>query len=160
MKRFTLFAIVVATCFLLGWHFALSGEKDKDFAAELVRIPPKEPKDAIKSFTLAPGFRIELVACEPLIRSPVAIDFDEDGRLYVCEFPEYNLHDDPTFKEKGCVKRLEDTGVITGYRAVLSDASGEILQHLSRDLDRDESGRAAPARPAQAAVRAGAASAG
>ena len=79
-----------------------------DLAKELPRIPPKEPKDAIKTFTIAPGFRIELVACEPLIRSPVAIDFDEDGRLYVAEFPEYNLHDDPTFKEKGCIKRLED----------------------------------------------------
>jgi putative membrane-bound dehydrogenase-like protein len=81
----------------------------EDLAKELPRIAPKEPKDAIKTFTLAPGFRIELVACEPLIRSPVAIDFDEDGRLYVAEFPEYNLHDDPNFKEKGCIKRLEDT---------------------------------------------------
>src|SRR6187200_2471584 len=95
-----LFPIVVLSCILLAWHGAVSGEKD--LAAELVRIPPKEPKEAAKSFTLAPGFRIELVASEPLIRSPVAIDFDEDGRLYVCEFPEYNLHDDPTFKEKGC----------------------------------------------------------
>ena len=76
---------------------------------ELPRVPPTEPRDAIRSFTLAPGFRIELVACEPEIRSPVAIDFDEDGRLYVAEFPEYNLHDDPTFKEKGAIKRLEDT---------------------------------------------------
>ncbi|MBX9679495.1 MAG: c-type cytochrome [Gemmataceae bacterium] len=79
-----------------------------DLGKELPRIAPKEPKDAVKTFTIAPGFRIELVACEPLIRSPVAIDFDEDGRLYVAEFPEYNLHDDPTFKEKGCIKRLED----------------------------------------------------
>ena len=78
-------------------------------ADDLPRTPPTEPKDAIKSFTLAPGFRIELVACEPAIRSPVAIDFDENGRLFVVEFPEYNLHDDPTFKERGAIKRLEDT---------------------------------------------------
>jgi putative membrane-bound dehydrogenase-like protein len=78
-------------------------------ADELPRVPPTEPRDAIKSFTLAPGFRIELVACEPAIRSPVAIDFDEDGRLYVAEFPEYNLQGDPTFKEHGAIKRLEDT---------------------------------------------------
>ncbi len=80
-----------------------------DLSAELPRILPKEPKDAIETFKIAPGFRIELVACEPLIRSPVAIDFDESGRLFVAEFPEYNLHDDPNFKEKGCIKRLEDT---------------------------------------------------
>ena len=78
-------------------------------ADELPRVPPTEPREAVKTFTLAPGFRIELVACEPTIRSPVAIDFDEDGRLYVAEFPEYNLHDDPTFKERGAIKRLEDT---------------------------------------------------
>jgi putative membrane-bound dehydrogenase-like protein len=78
-------------------------------ADELPRVPPTEPRDAIKTFSLAPGFRIELVACEPLIRSPVAIDFDEDGRLYVAEFPEYNLQGDPTFKERGAIKRLEDT---------------------------------------------------
>jgi putative membrane-bound dehydrogenase-like protein len=78
-------------------------------ADELPRVPPTEPRDALKTFTLAPGFRIELVACEPSIRSPVAIDFDEDGRLYVAEFPEYNLQGDPTFKERGAIKRLEDT---------------------------------------------------
>ncbi|WP_334420479.1 MULTISPECIES: tonB-system energizer ExbB [unclassified Bradyrhizobium] len=33
---------------------------------------------------------------------------------------------------------------IAGYRALLSDASGEILQHLSRDLERRERGNAGP----------------
>lgn len=41
---------------------------------------------------------------------------------------------------------------ITGYRAVLSDASGEVLQHLSRDLERQErsghSANGSPSRPA------------
>src|SRR5438309_1514889 len=57
--------------------------KDKDFAAELPRIAPKSPADAVKTFKLAPGFKIELVASEPALRSPVAVDFDEDGRMYV-----------------------------------------------------------------------------
>jgi biopolymer transport protein ExbB len=35
---------------------------------------------------------------------------------------------------------------ITGYRATLSDASGEILRHLSRDLERRQRGGAAPSR--------------
>src|ERR1700677_5315503 len=65
---------------------------DKDYAAELPRIAPTEPKDALKTFKLAPGFKIEIAAAESLIRSPVAVDFDEDGRMYVAEFPEYNLH--------------------------------------------------------------------
>ena len=83
--------------------------KDKDYAAELPRVAPKEPRDAVKTFKLAPGFQIELAASEPAIRSPVAVDFDEDGRMYVAEFPEYNQHGNPKFKEKGAIKLLEDT---------------------------------------------------
>ena len=104
------YSIIVLTLFA-GW-FAL-GEayeaKEKDYAAELPRIAPKEPKDAIATFKLAPGFKIELAASEPSIRSPVAVDFDEDGRMYVAEFPEYNQHGNPKFKERGSIKLLEDT---------------------------------------------------
>ena len=82
---------------------------DKDYAAELPRIPATEPKDAPATFKLAPGFKIELAASEPAIRSPVAVDFDEDGRMYVAEFPEYNQHGNPKFKERGAIKLLEDT---------------------------------------------------
>src|SRR5713226_1976235 len=82
---------------------------NKDYAAELPRIAPKEPKDALATFKLAPGYRIELAASEPAIRSPVAVDFDEDGRMYVAEFPEYNQHGNPKFKERGSIKLLEDT---------------------------------------------------
>jgi putative membrane-bound dehydrogenase-like protein len=82
---------------------------DKDFSKELPRIPPKEPADALKTIQVPPGFHVELVASEPAIRSPVAIDFDEDGRMYVIEFPEYNVLDNPKFKEKGAVKVLEST---------------------------------------------------
>jgi putative membrane-bound dehydrogenase-like protein len=82
---------------------------DKDFSAELPCIPPKEPADAIKTIHVPPGFHVELVAAEPLIRSPVAIDFDEDGRMFVAEFPEYNQIDNPNFKEHGCIKVLEST---------------------------------------------------
>src|ERR1700677_5074159 len=85
---------------------------DKDYAAELPRIPPTEPKDALKTFKLAPGFKLELAAAEPMIRSPVAVDFDEDGRMYVAEFPEYNQHgvkDEKIKKVRGSIKLLEDT---------------------------------------------------
>jgi biopolymer transport protein ExbB len=57
---------------------------------------------------------------------------------------------------------------IAGYRALLSDASGEVLQHLSRDLERDERSQrissdtinAAPARSAPVAARSSTLSAG
>jgi putative membrane-bound dehydrogenase-like protein len=86
-----------------------AGDPKKDFASELPRIAPKEPADALKTIQVPPGFHVELVASEPLIRSPVAIDFDEDGRMYVAEFPEYNQIDNPKFKDHGCIKLLEST---------------------------------------------------
>ena len=40
-----------------------------------------------ETFVLPPGYRVELVAKEPLVIDPIAIDFDADGRLWVLEMP-------------------------------------------------------------------------
>ena len=70
----------------------------------------KDPAEALEEFVPRPGFRVELAAAEPLLRSPVAMDFDEDGRLYVAEFPEYNEYGDGRSRTaKGCIRLLEDT---------------------------------------------------
>ena len=45
---------------------------------------------------LDPGFRLELVASEPDVQSPVAMDIDEEGRLFVVEMPGYPLDVSPT----------------------------------------------------------------
>ena len=83
---------------------------DKDYGAELPRFPMKSPAESLRAIVPRPGFRVELAAAEPLLRSPVAIDFDEDGRLYVAEFPEYNQYADARSRTaKGCVRLLEDT---------------------------------------------------
>ena len=46
---------------------------------------PLSPEEAIRAFRVEPGLRLELVAAEPLVASPVAMAFDERGRLYVAE---------------------------------------------------------------------------
>lgn len=110
----TLVAAVVAAIFALaagGGGDEPPSKKDaadKDYAAELPRIPPKTPDEAQKAFVVRPGFRVELAAAEPLLRSPVAMDFDEDGRLYVAEFPEYNEYAGTKPHGKGCLRLLED----------------------------------------------------
>jgi mono/diheme cytochrome c family protein/glucose/arabinose dehydrogenase len=43
------------------------------------------PKEALKLFRLVDGYHMELVASEPIVQDPVAIDFDADGRMYVVE---------------------------------------------------------------------------
>jgi len=111
-------------CFPAWWLFAAllaaltfalladpaSGQKaDKDYGAELPRIPPRTPAEALKAFQTRPGFHIELVAAEPLVQSPVAMDVDENGRMFVVEFPEYNQNLNKAFQGHGCVRMLEDT---------------------------------------------------
>jgi hypothetical protein len=39
-------------------------------------------EDALSTFELEPGFKIELLAAEPLISDPVDMEIDEYGRLY------------------------------------------------------------------------------
>ena len=78
----------------------------QDFKSQLPRIPPTEPADALKTFTVAPGFKIEQVAAEPLVNSPVAMEWDENGRLFVCEMRGYSENRDEAVSR---VSMLEDT---------------------------------------------------
>ncbi|MFK8048117.1 MAG: family 16 glycoside hydrolase [Halioglobus sp.] len=72
--------------------------------------PVLTPEQAIESFRVAPGFEVELVAAEPLVEDPVAMAWDEYGRLYVVELRGYmpdaygTGRNDPV----GQVVRLED----------------------------------------------------
>jgi putative membrane-bound dehydrogenase-like protein len=50
---------------------------------------PLSPKDELATFKTLPGFKVELVAAEPDVIDPVAMCFDERGRLFVCEMIGY-----------------------------------------------------------------------
>src|SRR5262245_11275176 len=78
---------------------------DRDYAAELPRIPATEPAAAMKTFHVAPGFRIEQVAAEPLVADPVAVAFDENARLYVVEMRGYSENKDEHLSR---IRLLED----------------------------------------------------
>jgi putative membrane-bound dehydrogenase-like protein len=66
--------------------------------------PPFSPKDALTTFRLAEGFRIELVAAEPEVGDPIAIAFDPQGRIYVVEMIDYPDERKPG----GRIRLLED----------------------------------------------------
>lgn len=53
--------------------------------------PPKSAAEQLKTFQIEPGFRLELVAAEPLVKDPVAIAFDADGRMFVAEYGDYPI---------------------------------------------------------------------
>jgi len=44
--------------------------------------PVLSPEAAMKTFFMAPGYHLELVASEPMIEEPILIDWDPDGRLW------------------------------------------------------------------------------
>ncbi|HEV3163833.1 MAG TPA: PVC-type heme-binding CxxCH protein [Isosphaeraceae bacterium] len=69
--------------------------------------PPLSPAEAIKKMTVPEGFQVELVASEPEIVNPVAMTFDECGRIWITESLEYPRK--PAGRGRDRVKVLEDT---------------------------------------------------
>lgn len=68
--------------------------------------PPYGPREALATFEIEPGFRIELFAAEPDIVDPVDMEIDENGRIYVVENPGYPLDVEGRL---GRVKLLRDS---------------------------------------------------
>lgn len=125
--------IVVGLCFSILAAQSVLAQIPKPTDAP----PPLSPTAAAKAIEVSPGFRLEVVASEPLITEPSGVCWDEQGRFYVCELHGYNLEGqlevdelnksgqldttvrriqaDDRFKEAakpgtfGVVKRLQDT---------------------------------------------------
>ncbi|MEO5801902.1 MAG: PVC-type heme-binding CxxCH protein [Verrucomicrobiota bacterium] len=116
-------AFVVAILFSTTCLYGQNGDKkDTPGEVQIAPIPPEKippapvltPEQALKSFKLAPGFHIELVASEPLVHDPVAMTFAPDGKMWVVEMSGYM----PNAEGKG-----EDAPV--GKIAVLEDTDGD-----------------------------------
>src|SRR5258708_4116563 len=69
--------------------------------------PALSPAEAVQRMTVPAGFSVELVASEPEIVNPVAMTFDERGRLWVTESLEYPRSEPGPGRDR--VKVLEDT---------------------------------------------------
>jgi len=72
--------------------------------------PPNDPRpaeEAAKLMTVPPGFTVEVVAAEPDLVNPVAMTFDERGRIWVTESLEYPRRSAGPGKDR--IKILEDT---------------------------------------------------
>ena len=70
---------------------------------------PLIPSEAQKSFTLPEGYEMRLFASEPDVINPVAMTWDERGRLWVLELFEYPSGAPEGSKPRDKVKVLEDT---------------------------------------------------
>ena len=66
---------------------------------------PTRPEKAAEKLEVHPEFDISLVASEPLINKVMNVDWDEKGRLWVCETPEY-----PNGRRELNVEKWKDSG--------------------------------------------------
>ena len=106
---------LAALC-LAAVAFAQIGDKAGEPQMQLVpdnQIPPSPaltPREELKTFQLAKGYRISLVASDPQIGDPVAAQFGPDGRLWVVEMQGYMPDLDGTNEDQphGRVVVLED----------------------------------------------------
>lgn len=73
--------------------------------------PRLSPEEQLETFKIAPGFRVELVASEPMVETPVALNWDADGRMWAVEMRAYMPNVDGTGEDAlvGRVSVLEDT---------------------------------------------------
>ena len=100
--------------------------------------PPLSPEEALKTFYMPPGYRVELVASEPLIQEPVAIDWDPDGRLWAVEMPGFmaNITGSNEHDPIGRVVVLEDTNDDGRMDKRTVFADGLVLARSLKVLDR------------------------
>lgn len=99
---------------------SLMGCKEKTYRdqiyskPEIVREAPSDfltPEESMETFYLPEGFKIELVASEPMINEPVDIAWDGNGRMYVTQMETYmqNVDGDGTDEPTSRIMLLEDT---------------------------------------------------
>ena len=137
----------VSAVLLFAAVLTVSGQQsspvNRPWPPELQKVSPDSPAlspaDALKTFYMPPGYRIELVASEPLIQDPIVIDWDRQGRLWAVEMPGFvpNLQaPEPYMEPVGKVVVLEDTDKdgVMDKRTVFAD--GLVLARSLKVLDR------------------------
>lgn len=70
----------------------------------------EEPIISLDEYHIEAGFELELIAAEPLLKAPVAIDFDSKGRIWVAQMPGYmsDMQGSEEDKPTGSIVILED----------------------------------------------------
>ena len=103
----------ICTVPLLAQRGDKKGEEQKPLP-EHIEVPPapvRTPEEEAATFKLVPGFRAELIAADPLVGDPIAMQFGPDGRLWVLEMRGYMPNADGIGEREpvGIVAVLTDT---------------------------------------------------
>lgn len=103
---------------------------------------PLSPEESARRVTLPPGFRLELIAAEPVVVQPTGVCWDDRGRMFVCELHGYNLEGQYDIEELNRTGEL-DTEVRRISAPAEAVAKAERDQHgvVKQLLDTDGDGR-------------------
>src|SRR5258707_2325579 len=121
----------------------LTSQLNRPWPAAVQRKQPKfppalTPAQELKTFHMAPGYQVQLVASEPLVVDPIIAEFDGNGRLWVVEMQGYAVGQKMINMEEpvGDVAILEDTDGDGVYdkRTVFQDKL--VLPRALKILDR------------------------
>ena len=99
---------------------------------------PLPAEAALKTFHVPPGYRLEIVASEPMIQDPVVIDWDAEGRMWAVEMPGYmtDIQASRELDPVGRVVVLEDTDDDGRMDRRTVFADGLVLARAVKVLDR------------------------
>src|SRR4051812_12407138 len=102
-------SFVVSLSLILAANLSFAAGKQLTGAYTPAASPALSPVEAQKRFVVPDGFEVRLFAAEPEVINPVAMTWDERGRLWVLELYEYPLGAPPGAKPRDRIKILEDT---------------------------------------------------
>ena len=102
-------SFVVLLTLILGARLTFAVGRQLTGAYTPAANPALSPEEAQKKFVVPEGFEVRLFAAEPDVINPVAMTWDERGRLWVLELYEYPLGAAPGAKPRDRIKILEDT---------------------------------------------------
>ncbi len=92
---------------------------------------PTRPDRAAAKIEVHPEFTLTLVAAEPLIQKAIAIDWDEQGRLWVAETPEYpngrRVPNTAPWKDSGSLYPMRQDREPQDRISILTDTNGDGL---------------------------------
>jgi mono/diheme cytochrome c family protein/glucose/arabinose dehydrogenase len=142
LARFRSVILLVAVAVATGYG-SQTPSSSRQWPPSVQKVPDESPAlspaDALKTFSMPPGYRLELVASEPLIQDPIVIDWDPQGRLWAVEMPGFvpNLRaPEPNMDPIGRVVVLEDTDHDGRMDKRTVFADGLILARALKVLDR------------------------
>lgn len=115
--------VLLATIGLTAVAFRTPEHAPAQKSDDFPRVPATEPRDVAKTFRTLHGFRMELLAAEPLVTDPVALEYDENGRAWVVEMRDYPYTDKST--DRPNVERTTDKPL--GRIRILDDTDGDGL---------------------------------